>query len=92
MVYVKLNNNSLEDVSKFGLIINSQNFKVIETSLLKNYSKYLTYFGNIGNNYHPNELVATLLSEYIMLSKYYGNSRVQKCSAIFQLKKWIETL
>ncbi len=92
MVYVKLKTYSLEDVSKLALIINSHDFKVIETNPLNNYSKYLTYFGNIGNNYHPNELVATLLSEYIMLSNYYGNTKVQKCLAISQLKKWIETL
>lgn len=92
MVYVKLNNYSLEDVSKFGLVINSHSLKVIEASPLKNYSKYLSYFGNIGNNYHPNELVATLLSEYIMLSDYYGNSKVQECPAILQIKKWIKTL
>ena len=92
MVYVKLNNYSLENVSKFALIIDSKNLKQLDNKPLVHYSKYLTYFGNIGNNYHPNELVATLLSEYLMLSSYYNNQRVQNCVAISQLKKWIQTL
>ena len=42
MVYVKLKTYSLEDVSKLALIINSHDFKVIETNPLNNYSAFQT--------------------------------------------------
>ena len=77
IVYVKLNSYELENVTKYGLLVDDINLTKIGNSTLDNYTYYLNYFGNIGNNYHPNELVATLLSEYVMLPGLYKNRKVQ---------------
>ena len=92
IVYVKLNDVHLENVTKYGLAIESSNLRVRKNKVLNHYSDYLNYFGGIGNNYHPNELIATLLSEYIMLPEYFKNQKVQNCQAITEIKRWIRTI
>ena len=91
-MYVKLNDVHLENVTKYGLAIESSNLRVRKNKVLNHYSDYLNYFGGIGNNYHPNELIATLLSEYIMLPEYFKNQKVQNCQAITEIKRWIRTI
>lgn len=92
IVYVKLNDTHLENVTKYGLAIESSNLRVKSNKVLNQYPDYINYFGGIGNNYHPNELIATLLSEYIMLPEYFKNQRVHNCQAVREIKKWIHTL
>lgn len=92
VVYVKLNNYELENVTKYGLLINDINWKVITNKKLTDFSSYLNYFGNIGNNYHPNELVATLLSENIMLPNHYNKHKAQNCMAVKKLRAWVDSL
>ncbi len=92
IVYVKLKDEHLENVTKYGLTIKRPGFRIQSNKFLNEYSDYINYFGGIGNNYHPNELIASLLSEYIMLPEYYKNQRVHNCQALMEVKRWIKTL
>lgn len=83
--YVKLKSTSLEKITKYGLLVSNQ--KVIKNRLLKNYQPYQQFFCHIFNNYDPNELSASLISEYL-LNQYFHHD--PQCPSIISLKKWMK--
>lgn len=86
--YVILNGASLENVSKNALILknNNDNYQIIIKDKLKNCREFIDYFCKIGNNYHPNEISASLISEYFF-NDYYNHDL--NCQAMIQMKKWV---
>ena len=83
--YVKLKSTSLEKITKYGLLVSNQ--KVIKNDILKNYQSYQQFFCYISNNYDPNELSASLISEYL-LNQYFHHK--PQCPSIEVLKKWMK--
>lgn len=89
--YVNLKNKNLEFVDKFGLKlkIQNKNYIILDNKKLNYYDEFINYFCGINNNYHPNELSASLISEYFFNDYYKHNLN---CQAYIQLKKWFHTV
>lgn len=76
-------NANLERFDKYGLVLKEN--KIIKREQLNIFSNYINYFCGISNNYHPNELSATLISEYLLNNLFNYNV---KCSAIKNMVHW----
>lgn len=76
-------NASIEKFEKYGLVINDG--KVIKRDKLNNFGNYINYFCGNNNNYHPNELSASLVSEYLLNDYFEYNV---KCPAIKNMVHW----
>ncbi len=89
--YVTLKNKDLEFVNKLGLRLKLEynDYIVVSNNNLNDYNIFINYFCRINNNYHPNELSASLISEYFFND--YFNHDIKKCQAYIQLKKWFFT-
>ena len=54
---------------------------------ISNYKDYNNFFCNVSQNYHPNEISAIILSEY-MISKI-TNQKPLFCGALINIQPWI---
>lgn len=83
--YVMLKSNKLENIDRYGLLI--KNNKVIKNEKLLKFTEYTNFFCNITNNYHPNELSASLISEYL-LNEYFNHDI--RCPGLRRLIQWMK--
>jgi hypothetical protein len=86
IVLLKDNINSLDFFDKYGLVVKHD--KIIKREKLNNFGNYVNYFCGISNNYHPNELSASLISEYL-LNNYFNHNK--ECKSIKNMVHWINS-
>lgn len=86
-VYLKKDPLHLNDVKVS--MIEYQNKKINYDNIvdISNYKDYNNFFCNVSQNYHPNEISAIILSEY-MMSKI-TNQKPLFCGALKNIQPWI---
>lgn len=85
---VLIENKDVSNISKYGLLLN-KNLEVLTYKPLKEYLEFMSFFGNIHNNYHPNELSASFMSENILLPQYYKHNQ---SPAIQKINEWLTNI
>ena len=83
-VILRDNPKNLDDVEKIGILINKKNNKIIKIKKLNQINQFNYFFCNVSQNYHPHEISAIVISEYIINKNYYNY-----CDCLKKCKKWL---
>jgi hypothetical protein len=90
--FVKLKDDSihLNDVKTLAIPINNNkiDYKSIYDINTNNY--YNRFFCNVSQNYHPNEISAIILSDFIINKIYPSSKNLEECQALKFIKPWIK--
>jgi hypothetical protein len=91
LIAVKLNKNSIDlgHIDKYGILLSAKNYKIITKKDLNKFTYFYYFFGNDDNNYHPNEISATIISEYLFLPHFFKNKSITQSQSFKNIKKWI---
>ena len=88
--FVSLKDNSvhLNDVETLAIPIRNNKIIYEDINKISERKEYNKFFCNVSQNYHPNEISAIILSEYI-IDKFY-NRKSKNCKALKIMMPWIK--
>ena len=91
LISVKLKNDSkdLGDIQKYGILLSKDNYEIITIQKLNTFKYFYSFFGIKDNNYHPNELSASMISENLFLPQFFNNKNIMDSISFKNLEKWI---
>ena len=81
-----MNSVHLNDVETLAIPIRNNKIIYEDINKISERKEYNKFFCNVSQNYHPNEISAIILSEYI-IDKFY-NRKSKNCKALKIMMPW----
>jgi hypothetical protein len=88
-VELKKKPDHLDSIEKIAFKFKNNKIDYNNIKKLSHYTEYDTFFCNISQNYHPHEISAVLLSQYI-IDYFFNKENLNKCTSVNIIQPWIK--